>query len=110
MTITTLEGKKLQFASSINDEECSAGLAQHLSVVKRLALSALPCFKYEDGTSVDTADLCREAMVLLGGKRKVSDRFTAMLVIAGTRYLDHPELQVPRPTMRDISVSLYAKE
>jgi hypothetical protein len=99
----------MQFASSIVEDkpQFSAGstlqLAPHVSETVKTALLNLPCFK-----GVDTTELMKEAEAKMGGKRKVSDRFTAMLVIAGTRYLDHPSLQVRRET-RDIGMPQYAK-
>jgi hypothetical protein len=66
-------------------------LAGHISMQKKAALLALPYFK-----GVPDPVLIKEANAKLRGMRIITDRFTAMLVIAGTRYLDHPELHVSR--------------
>jgi len=79
-------------------------LAPHISDRVKMALNNLPYFK-----GVEMSELMMEAEAKMGGKRKVSDRFTAMLVIAGTRYLDHPELQIPRRAVQDLGMSQYAK-
>ena len=65
-------------------------LAQHVSMRVKASLLSLPHFK-----GVPDAVLIKAATVKLRNKRTITDRFTAMLVLAGTRYLDHPELQVP---------------
>ena len=96
----------VQFASSMVDESQNRNrlnLAPHVSEAVRTALAALPYFKY-----VDTPDLLKEATDKLRGKKYISDRVTAMLVIAGTRYLNHPELQRERK-QRDIGQPCYAK-
>jgi|SRR5208283_758007 len=101
--------KGMEFASSVTEDRAqfSAGstlqLAPHISDKVKMALNDLPYF-----AGADTADLMREATAKLGGKRKISDRFTAMLVIAGTAYLDHPSLQHKR-NVRDIGMPQYAK-
>jgi len=75
-------------------DECQGhsglNLAQHVSMQVRASLLTLPLFK-----GVPDAVLIKAATVKLRNKRTITDRFTAMLVIAGTRYLDHPELRVP---------------
>jgi hypothetical protein len=99
----------MEFASSTVEDkpQFSAGntlqLAPHISEAVKTALLNLPCFK-----GVDTTELMKEAEAKMGGKRKVNDRFTAMLVVVGTRYLDHPSLQVHR-NIRDIGMPQYAK-
>jgi len=88
----------IEFASSIPSETTgnlnvggALNLAPHVSEEVKMALNDLPCFAY-----ADTGDLMKEAEAKLCNKRRVSDRFTAMLVIAGTRYLNHSDLQIPR--------------
>jgi len=101
----------MEFASSVPAEEktqlrgvgTTLQLAPHISDRVKMALNDLPCF-----VGADTSELMKEAEAKLRGKRKISDRFTAMLVIAGTRYFNHPDLQVPRKA-RDIGMPQYAK-
>jgi len=81
----------VEFASAKPDAgRNDLNLGQHVSEKTRKALEALPCFG-----GAETHELIVEAERRLRNKRHVGDRFTAMLVIAGTRYLDHPALQVP---------------
>jgi len=99
----------MEFASSVTEDRAqfSAGstlqLAPHISDRVKEALNNLPCFK-----GVEMHELMAEAEAKMGGKRKVSDRFTAMLVIAGTRDLNHHALQRKRAT-RDVGMPQYAK-
>jgi hypothetical protein len=101
----------LEFASSTTPEEKTTlrgvgrvlQLAPHISEDVKMRLNNLPCF-----AGADTAELMREAEAKMGGKRQVGDRFTAMLVIAGTSYFDHPSLQHKR-VVRDIGMPQYAK-
>ncbi len=64
----------MEFASSVTEDRAqfSAGttlqLAPHISETVKMALNDLPCF-----VGADTADLMREAMAKLGGKRKISE-------------------------------------
>jgi hypothetical protein len=101
--------KGLEFASSVTEDrtQFSAGstlqLAPHISEAVKTALNNLPCFQ-----GVEMHELMAEAEAKMGGKRKVSDRFTAMLVIAGTRDLNHPALHRKR-VMRDVGMPQYAK-
>lgn len=76
-------------------DECqghgSLNLSGHVSKKIKDALAALPYFR-----GVTDELLIKEATVKLRGMRVITDRVTAMLVIAGTRYLDHPELKRTR--------------
>jgi hypothetical protein len=81
----------VEFASAKPDAgRNDLNLGQHVSEKTRKALAALPCFK-----GAETQELIVEAERRLRNKRKIGDRYTAMLVIAGTRYLDDPRLHVP---------------
>ncbi len=81
----------VEFASAKQDAgRNDLNLGQHVTEATRKALEALPCFK-----GAETQELIEEAQRRLRNKRTIGDRFTAMLVIAGTRYLDHPALRVP---------------
>jgi hypothetical protein len=101
--------KGLEFASAVTEDrtQFSTGstlqLAPHMSEAVKTALNNLPCFQ-----GAEMSELMAEAEAKMGGKRKVSDRFTAMLVIAGTRYLTHPDLQRKR-VVRNIGVSQYTR-
>jgi nucleoid-associated protein YejK len=101
--------KGLEFASSVTEDRAqfSAGstlqLAPHISEAVKTALNNLPCFQ-----GVEMHELMAEAEAKMGGKRKVSDRFTAMLVIAGTREITHPALQRKR-NVTNIGMPQYAK-
>jgi hypothetical protein len=105
MTLIGKEGQEIHFASSFVESEASRNrlnLAPHIADWTKKALNALPIFK-----GVETAELCREATEKLRGRRTVSDRFTAILVIAGTRALDHPDLQQP-PVAKSNGLPRYA--
>ena len=99
--------KGIEFASSVVEDKPQSGstlqLAPHISDRVKEALNNLPCFQ-----GVEMHELMAEAEAKMGGKRKVSDRFTAMLVIAGTRDLNHPALQRKR-AVRDVGMPQYAK-
>ncbi len=64
-------------------------LSGHISRETREAIENLPCFR-----GVPEKHLLQQAETKLRGKRKITDRITAMLVIVGTRPIDHPDLQI----------------
>lgn len=63
-------------------------LSGHITKEMAEQLSFLPCFLGKSDVV-----LCMQAEEKLRRKRKVVNRITAMLVIAGTRFINHPDLQ-----------------